>query len=101
MVNALRKMERTKPLVLDSKLSAQYERYARRLARTRKFEHDPRLKNNIGENIAMSTDETDDPIEIWKHSTGHRRNMLDRDYETVGVAKASNGSETYYVMRLK
>ena len=102
MVNALRKMERTKPLALDSKLSAQCKRYAKKLARTNRFVHDPKLKNNIGENIAMSSDPSVNPIEIWRNSTGHRRNMLDRDYETVGVAMASNNAnETYYVMRLK
>jgi len=101
-VNALRKQERTKPLSIDPKLSAQCQRYARKLARTGKFEHDPRLRNNVGENIAMSSDPSIDPIEIWKHSTGHRQNILSRDYETVGIAKASNNAnETYYVMRLK
>lgn len=100
-VNALRKTERTQPLVLDKKMSAKCRKYAKKLARTGKFEHDSRLRNEYGENIALGSDPDANPIEIWKNSTGHRRNMLDRDYKYVGVAMASNGNETYYVMRLK
>ncbi len=100
-VNTLRKTERTQPLTIDPRLSAKCRKYAKKLARSRDFKHDSRLKKNIGENIAMSSNPSVNPIEIWKHSTGHRRNMLDRDYEIVGVAMATNGEETYYVMRLK
>ena len=100
-VNELRKLERTKPLVLDRRLSAKCEKYAKKLAKTKIFLHDPKLKNDSAENIAMSSDPSINPILIWKNSSGHRRNMLDRDFRFVGAAMATNGEEWFYVMRLK
>ncbi len=99
-VNQLRKEVGTQPLKLDPKLTAKCKRYAKKLARTGRFEHDPRLKYNVGENIAMSTS-SKNPIMIWANSAGHYRNMVDRDFKKVGVAMATNGKEWYYVMRLK
>ena len=65
-----------------------------------RFVHDPKLKYDVGENIAMSSP-SENPITIWKNSAGHYRNMVDREFKSVGVAMATNGKEWYYVMRLK
>ena len=40
---------------------------------------------NIGENIAYGFMTVDDVIEGWWNSEGHRRNMLDPDFQTIGV----------------
>lgn len=101
-VNQLRDEVNTQPLKIDPLLTLQCSMYAKKLARTQHFVHDPNLGRKLGENIAMSTNETDDPIEIWRNSAGHYRNKVDRDFRKVGIAKASNSSgETYWVMRLR
>ena len=82
-------------------MSAKCKRHDTRLIKTERFEHDTRLKNNVGENIAISTNPDANPITIWKNSAGHKQNMLDRDYRDVGMAMATNGEEWYYVIRFK
>jgi hypothetical protein len=48
---------------------------------------------NAGENIAMGYGTPAACINAWMKSTGHRRNMLNSSYRSVGfgAAKASNG----------
>jgi uncharacterized protein YkwD len=59
------------------------------------------LKYDVAENIAMSTKTPVNPVEVWRNSAGHRKNMLNSSFKYVGVAVATNGREWYYVMRLK
>jgi uncharacterized protein YkwD len=50
----------------------------------------------LGENIAWGSDELGSPLQIvdfWMHSSGHRRNILDRTYRDVGIGVASGAPE--------
>lgn len=71
------------------------------MARSGQFVHDPNLRYNLGENIAYSSDPSTNPIVVWKNSTGHYRNMINRDFKKVGLGIASDGQDIYFVMRLK
>ena len=92
-VNVLREMVNAQ--------SFKCEQYAKKMARTERFFHDPNLKSNQGENIAYSSDPSTNPIVVWKNSAGHYRNMVDSDFKKVGLGIASYGQETYFVMRLR
>ena len=101
-LNLLRQSVYAHPLEIDSKLTKKCKRYAKKLAHTGRFIHDPRLRYDIGENIAMSTGDPENPIEMWRVSKrGHREAMLDNRYKYVGIGTATNGKEWYYVLRLK
>ena len=75
-LNKLRAFHGIQPLIVDHKLSRQCEKYAKKLARSEKFIHDPKLRSDIAENIAMSTDSPSNPIQMWQTSVGHLRNMM-------------------------
>lgn len=52
--------------------------------------------SRVTENVA----EGPTPMEIesaWMHSPGHRRNLLDRDVDAVGIAVVASGGELYAV----
>ncbi len=50
----------------------------------------------VGENIAWGSGESGDPGEIfdfWMHSPEHRANILDKDYQEVGIGVANGTFE--------
>lgn len=48
----------------------------------------------MGENIAMGYDDIDSVVDGWMHSTGHRRNILNKQFTHAGFgyARRSDGS---------
>lgn len=52
-----------------------------------------------GENLALGFSRAENLVKAWKESDSHRRNLLDPDYEEIGVAIASGkyqGRETTF-----
>jgi len=50
-----------------------------------------------GENIARGQPTPEDVHRSWMNSTGHRRNILDRDYGRIGVGYvACDGPRRHY-----
>lgn len=41
----------------------------------------------IGENIAQGQDSVEEVVAAWLASPGHRRNMLNRNYESYGIGR--------------
>jgi uncharacterized protein YkwD len=44
----------------------------------------------IGENIAQGQKSVDEVIAAWMNSSGHRRNMLNRDYASYGIGRSGD-----------
>jgi uncharacterized protein YkwD len=115
--NAFRKEQERGPVAVDDKLAEAAQEFAHYMARTDRFGHTAdgsrpadRAKKHgydyciVLENIAyqynsrgFTTQELSDGfLEGWKHSPGHRRNMLDPDVTQTGVAVARSEATAYY-----
>jgi len=95
------------PLRLNSKLSAVARDRADDMFAKRYFDHvspdgiDPftwALRRGyrysiIGENLALGYRTSNSIVDGWMHSAGHRKNILTRDFDEVGIA-IGNGSPT-------
>ena len=44
----------------------------------------------VGENIALGQRSPEQVVEAWMNSEGHRRNIMNEDFEKIGVGFASN-----------
>ena len=60
--------------------------------------------SNIGENLALGGDDPNEVISGWLNSPGHRENILNKDFDEVGVA-VLNGTfqddkDVYIVVQL-
>src|SRR5262249_3619573 len=53
---------------------------------------------NLGENIAAGSPLTpEDAVKVWMKSEGHRKNILSKDYQEIGIGVARNAKgESYY-----
>jgi uncharacterized protein YkwD len=50
-----------------------------------------------GENIAYNYDDAESVVRGWMNSSGHRRNILNKDFKEIGVGCFYNGKgEPYY-----
>lgn len=104
LVNEERSKEGLKPLILDNELT---ESAIFRAAETvLYFDHvrpDGTLCDTIsdrlfGENIAAGQSNPQSVMDSWMKSTGHRENILDDEFESIGIGhfQASNGID-YWV----
>ncbi len=93
--NVARKNHHRAPLRMVPCLDGFAERWTRHMAATDVFEHQalgPMLskckKGTVGENIAYGTGKLGARrvVSLWMHSAGHRRNILDPDFTTIGIA---------------
>jgi len=115
--NAFRKQETLRPVEGNPRLSEAAAYFADYMARTSEYSHEadggtPASRANrfgydhciISENIAYQfnlagfTPEqlAERLVEGWKHSPGHRKNMLDPDISDIGVATARSAKTGYY-----
>lgn len=59
--------------------------------------------SSVGENIAMGQDNASEAINDWKETSngysqqGHRRNMLNPDYNAIGIAGYRHNGTIYWV----
>ncbi|SFQ14498.1 Cysteine-rich secretory protein family protein [Mesorhizobium sp. NFR06] len=54
---------------------------------------DNRVRGAAGENIAEGRFDLEKLFDIWMHSDGHRRNMLDPDFGRFGLAYVRDGRD--------
>lgn len=103
--NTLRAGSKRAALVRDARLNAVALKWARYLATTRDFRHNPNLTGQIpagwraaGENIAWTTAlDANSLYTQWKNSAGHRANMVSPSYNRIGLAVVKSGGRTYGV----
>jgi uncharacterized protein YkwD len=51
----------------------------------------------IGENVAMGQTSPEAVMQSWMNSAGHRRNILNPDFQELGVGYAEGGGRPYWV----
>ena len=58
--------------------------------------------SSAGENIAAGQKTAQEVMNSWMNSSGHRANILNKDYEQLGVGYVEGGSYgTYWVQMFK
>lgn len=113
LINAQRRQQGLRPLVFNPQLDRMAKIQAQNMARFQKMAHtipDANLPTlgarakyvgysygHISENVALGYPNAETVVEGWMNSSGHRRNILDRDVvETgIGIARSSAGGVYY------
>ncbi len=94
------------PLVNDDRLTANAERYAIINAEHGKISHEyeplitriPEGCRSIGENLYQGRDSTGDAIVgAWLNSPNHRENILDKEWDRIGIGIARAGNQIVVV----
>jgi uncharacterized protein YkwD len=93
-----------KPLQVDSRITAAAQGHATDMAQRKYFSHttpegvtfDKRIKaagydSPGAENIAQGQRTAEQVMQSWMQSPGHRQNIMNCDYSTIGVAVDTNG----------
>ena len=108
-INDFRRRRGEEELTLSPTLGAAAEHHSEDMARKDYFDHDlkggPSWSKNIrqhgyrgnpiGENIAAGNADASDTFKQWEKSAGHRRNMLDGDFEAIGIGRAFDRRSEY------
>lgn len=97
--NKEREMKGRASLAIDPYLVEYAQRYAEEMARRNRLVHSniSVLMGNYstaGENIAWNQETEEEVVRDWMNSSGHRANIMSRNFTKVGfgVAKAKDGS---------
>lgn len=94
------------PLVKDDRLTANAERYAIVNAEHGKISHEyeplitrmPEGCRSIGENLYQGRDSTGDAIVgAWLNSPSHRENILDKEWNRIGIGITRAGNQIVVV----
>ncbi len=109
LVNAERAKAGCRPLVASGKLDKLAQSFSDDMAQRGFFDHtDPEgrtpwdraakrgIKNLGGENIARGHADAHTVMEAWMRSSGHRANILNCDYRSLGVGVHHGGSGPYW-----
>lgn len=80
------------PLKVDVKLMKTARQHGIWMARNRSLQH----SRGVAENIAMGYTSTPDVMRGWMNSSGHRANILNRSYRSLGVAAYQSAGGTIY-----
>jgi uncharacterized protein YkwD len=112
MLSAARRSEALPPVAKSAALERVAEAHATAMLRTGRVQHDlgdgdpqRRLEEAgvvvaaVGENLARASTATRAHRLIW-YSPSHRRNMLDRHYDAVGIGVAQGDNGSLYVCQL-
>lgn len=111
LVNAERQRAGVAPLRLNDKLATAAQRHAEDMAATRNLSHQgsdgstmrSRIDDTdygwmaIGENVAMGQTSPEAVMRSWMNSPGHRRNILNSNFQELGVGYAEGGGRPYWV----
>ncbi|MFH7241329.1 MAG: CAP domain-containing protein [Spirulina sp.] len=111
LVNAERQRAGVAPLRLNDKLAAAAQRQADDMAANRNLSHQgsdgstmrTRIDDTgygwtaIGENVAMGQPNPEAVMRSWMNSAGHRRNILNPNFQELGVGYAEGGGRPYWV----
>ncbi|MCD7979841.1 MAG: CAP domain-containing protein [Fusobacterium sp.] len=111
-VNQERKNKKLAPLVMNEKLNKIAVKKADDMAKDEKLSHNSKnfgatfnlIKNenikykSAGENIAKWHDTPEFVMERWMQSKGHRDNILNKNYNEIGIGKAvDKNGKNYWV----
>ena len=113
LINAQRRRQGLQPLVYNAQLDRMAKIQAENMARFQKMAHTLPESNlptvgdrakyvgymygKLEENVALGYPSPETVVDGWMNSTGHRRNILDREVvETgIGIARSSTGGIYY------
>ena len=116
LLNVERKARGLPPLTSNGQLGKAAQAYSAKMVRMRFFDHvcpqgttpSSRIRGgtsylrgrvrswSLGENIAWGSGELATPdviVRSWMHSSGHRRNILDRRFRNIGIGVASGAPD--------
>jgi uncharacterized protein YkwD len=86
-------------LILDPSLAKSAQAHAEWMAKNHNMQHQSLGKimqgwRTAGENIAMGQQSEKEVVKSWMNSSGHRANILNRNYTHVGfgIAQSANGN---------
>ncbi|CAG8794135.1 5955_t:CDS:2, partial [Cetraspora pellucida] len=71
------------------------QKYVEYLARNKIYDHVPNARKKIPgiiwvDNLARECKNEEDAIKSWMNSSGHKKNMLDKDWEYFGAGFAKD-----------
>jgi uncharacterized protein YkwD len=105
LVNTARQQSGCGPVTVDARITTAAQAHASDMAARGYFEHttpegvtfDQRIRNAGyptpgAENIARGATTAEQVMDMWMDSTGHRRNILNCDLNTIGVGLDRNGN---------
>ena len=106
LVNEARAAEGLSPLKIKKSLSSSAKVRAKEI--TEKLSHDrPNGKSwstvdsdARAENLAMGYASAKDVVRAWMNSSGHRRNIMNPNYKTIGIGRAKGSNGAYYWVQL-
>ena len=109
-ISAFRHEHGLSKVQVDPALTRLAREQAEAMAAANKLDHDVRRSfasrmsayatDRAAENIAMGNATFPATLEQWKHSSGHRANLLLRDVSRIGIASAGSGNRTYWSLVL-
>jgi uncharacterized protein YkwD len=91
--NAQRARYGLPPLAVDRGLLQSARAHAAWMTNNQSLQH---TSKNVGENIAMGQRTTDEVVNDWMNSPGHRANILNGSYKRTGVAAYRTDDGTVY-----
>ena len=111
IINVYREHNGLGPLMISPRLIASAEWMSQDLASKSYFAHNDSLGRNPfqridafgysynawkGENLAAGNAGAQAAFDQWRYSPGHNANMLNPNYEVIGVARAQGGAYGWY-----
>ena len=91
--NAQRARFGLRPLIVDFTLLRSARHHAAWMTRNRSMVH---TSQPVAENIAMGQHSSDEVINTWMNSPGHRANILNAGYTRIGVAAYTTPDGTIF-----
>lgn len=109
LINDYRAEHGAKPLAASKALDTASYLHSADMAKNDYFEHDSpdgqtpedRMADQgydadaTGENIAAGYATAAKVFDVWRHSSGHNENMLDKEYRAIGIGLASDKDSEY------
>lgn len=109
LINDYRHQNGIKPLKQSEQLNRVAKWMSQDMASNNYFSHkdskggDSRQRMNsfgyvaaaTGENIAAGNETAEDTFQQWKKSPGHNKNMLDSDFNEIGIGRVYSGDSNY------
>lgn len=103
-INDFRRRNNKKALKLSASLGRAAEDHSRRMAAKGKgiyhaspsnFDQNGYKGSPTGENVSGGYATAKGNLNAWANSSGHRQNMLNGDFEAIGIGRAYNKNSTY------
>ncbi len=91
--NAMRAQYGLPPLAVDQRLVQSARAHTAWMTRARRLRHTSRP---VAENIAMGQQTAQEAVRSWMSSSGHRANILGRNYSRIGVSAYTTPDGTVF-----